>query len=120
MAVSHNLGKLGEEMAVAYLLNRGYSILSRNWRCGKKEIDIIASEGNQIVFVEVKTRDEGFLVHPSESVSVKKQRNIIFAAQKWIELNKPDGEARFDIITIIAGKEKSDIDHIINAWYPTL
>ena len=107
-------------MATAYLLNKGYSILSRNWRCGKKEIDIIAAEGTEIVFVEVKTRDESFLVHPNESVSVKKQRNIIFAAQKWIELNKPDGEARFDIITIITGKEKNDVEHIINAYYPTL
>ena len=120
MAVSHNLGKRGEEMAAGYLIKRGYSILSRNWRCGKKEIDIIASGDNQIVFVEVKTRDENFLVHPTESVSVKKQRNIIFAAQKWIELNRHEGEARFDIITIVTGKEKSTIEHIINAWYPTL
>jgi putative endonuclease len=120
MAESHTLGKRGEMMAADYLTERGYSIVARNWRSGKKEIDIIAATDTRIVFVEVKTRDEGYLVHPDEAVSVKKQRNIIFAAQKWIELNKPSLEARFDIITIIRGHRKNIIEHTIDAYYPTL
>ncbi|MCA1757183.1 MAG: YraN family protein [Bacteroidales bacterium] len=120
MADSHILGKRGEMMAANYLTGKGYSILARNWRSGKKEIDIIAAIDNIIVFVEVKTRDEGFLVHPDEAVSVKKQRNIIFAAQKWIDLHKHSGEARFDIITIIRSREKNIIEHTVNAYYPTL
>lgn len=120
MADSHILGKRGEMMAADYLSGKGYTIVARNWRCGKKEIDIIATTEKMIVFVEVKTRDEGFLIHPDEAVSVKKQRNIIFAAQKWIDLNQPAGEARFDIITIIRGSEKNIIEHTIDAYYPTL
>ncbi len=85
MAEFHNLGQAGEEEAVKYLEERGYKILMRNWKAGKHEIDIIAETNEFIVFVEVKTRSEDYLVNPSEAVTREKQRSIIFAADTFIK-----------------------------------
>ncbi len=120
MAESHSLGKRGENIAVRYLLEKGYSILERNWTTGRKEIDIIAEDNNNIVFVEVKTRTIDFQIHPREAVSVPKQRNMIFAAQRYIERKLPEKEARFDIISIVVDGRKFGLEHIEDAFYPTL
>lgn len=120
MAESHSLGKTGEQAAIKYLEDNGYRILEHNWVTGHKEIDIIAEESNYIVFVEVKTRVRDFKVHPRDAVSVPKQRNIIYAAETYIKRNDIDKEARFDIISIVADGPKHEIEHIENAFYPTL
>ena len=120
MADSHNLGKFGEEVAVKHLTDNGYRIIDRNWSTGKREIDIIAEDDNFIVFVEVKTRRPDFQLHPRDAVSVPKQRNLVFAAQTWIERNSPEKEARFDIITVITDGRSREIEHIEHAFYPTL
>lgn len=120
MADSHKLGKFGEQVAVRHLTDNGYQIIARNWTTGKREIDIIAENENNIVFIEVKTRMADYQVHPRDAVSVPKQRNIIFAAQTWIERNITDKEARFDIITVISDGKQREIEHIENAFYPTL
>ncbi len=120
MAESHSLGKRGEIKAVDHLLSNGYKILERNWSTGHKEIDIIAEDDNYLVFVEVKTRSIDFRVHPRDAISVPKQRNIIFAAQTYIERNLPQKEARFDIISIVFDGRHFDIEHVIDAFYPTL
>ena len=77
MAESHNLGKKGEDLAVEHLWGKGYKILNRNWKSGKHEIDIIAENKDFIVFVEVKTRSENFLMSPASAGSTReKQRSI--------------------------------------------
>lgn len=113
-------GIMGEELAAAYLWQHGYTIRDRNWRSGKTEIDIIAENKDYIVFVEVKTRSAGYQVHPRDAVSVPKQRTIIFAASNYIDRYKLDKEARFDIITVITDGISSEVEHIENAYYPTL
>jgi len=120
MADSHNLGKRGEEIALKHLTDNGYRIIARNWSTGKKEIDIIAEDDHHIVFVEVKTRMPDFQLHPRDAVSVPKQRNIIYAADTWIQRNMPSKEARFDIISVITDGRRSEIEHIEHAFYPTL
>lgn len=120
MAESHKLGKRGEEIALKHLTDNGYRILARNWSTGKKEIDIIAENDHFIVFVEVKTRMPDFQLHPRDAVSVPKQRNLIYAAQTWIERNCPEKEARFDIISIVTDGRMQEIEHIEHAFYPTL
>ena len=120
MADSHSLGKRGEKVAADYLLSKGYTILEKNWSTGKREIDIIASDDNYIVFVEVKSRTADFQVHPRDAVSVPKQRNIIFAAQTYIERKQPEQEARFDIISIVFEGKYHKLEHIEDAFYPTL
>jgi len=120
MANSHSLGRKGEHRAVEYLAGKGYTILRTNWTSKHREIDIIAEDGNFIVFIEVKTRTAGFSLHPRQAVSVPKQRNIISAAQAFLRENDTDKEARFDIITIISGGGKNELEHIKDAFYPTL
>lgn len=120
MADFHNLGQAGEEEAVKYLAERGYKILMRNWKAGKHEIDIIAETNEFIVFVEVKTRSEDFLINPSEAVTREKQRSIIFAADTFIKRYGIDKESRFDIITVIKKGISFQTEHIEDAFYPTL
>lgn len=120
MAEFHNLGQAGEEEAVKYLEEKGYKILMRNWKAGKHEIDIIAETNDFIVFVEVKTRSEDYLLDPSEAVTREKQRSIIFAADTFIKRYNIDKESRFDIITVIKKGSSFHTDHIENAFYPTL
>jgi putative endonuclease len=114
------LGPRGEELAAAYLMENGYSIRDRNWRSGKTEIDIIAENNDYIVFVEVKTRSADYQVHPAEAVNVPKQRTIINAASNYINRNGLAKEARFDIITVIISRTGRQVDHIENAFYPTI
>ena len=120
MAESHDLGKKGEDLAADYLGNAGFKILRRNWKSGKLELDIIAENRDFIVFVEVKTRSEDFQMHPVTAINREKQRSMIYAADAYIQRNSVDKESRFDIITVIIKGESHQIDHIENAFYPTL
>lgn len=120
MTESHNLGKKGEDQAVKHLADAGYKILRRNWRSGKLEIDIIAENKDFIVFAEVKTRSEDFLEDPRTAITREKQRSMIFAAENYIKWNNIDKESRFDVITVVKKGDSFVIDHIENAFYPTL
>jgi len=120
MSDKHSLGPRGEELAAGYLTKQGYKIRHRNWRSGRTEIDIIAENDLCIIFVEVKSRSAGYSVHPSEAVNVPKQRTIIFAASNYIDTYGIEKEARFDIITVVFSGSAGEIDHIENAYYPTM
>ena len=120
MADSHNLGIEGEALAKKHLLEKGYKILHLNWKSGKREIDIIAENKDFIVFVEVKTRTDDFHMHPRHAVTSEKQKSIIFAAQNYLERYKIDKESRFDIISIISDGKSIEVEHIEDAFYPTL
>jgi putative endonuclease len=110
------LGKRGELIAVDYLKARGFNILETNWRTKHKEIDIIALDKNEIVFIEVKTRKNNYFGDPEEAVNLKKQKLLINAAENYIISNKIDLEARFDIISVICDGNKYDINHIKEAF----
>ncbi len=120
MAKSHSLGKKGELLAIKYLIDNAYMILEKNWVTGKKEIDIIAEDEEFIIFIEVKTRMSDFQVHPREAVSVPKQRNIIYAAHTYLQRKNIEKEARFDIITVVVDGTGHELEHIKDAFYPTL
>ncbi len=120
MAESHILGQKGEELATDYLIKTGYKILFRNWLWGKHEIDIIAENEDLIIFVEVKTRNDDFQMHPVTAVTRDKQRSIIRAADGYIQKYNINKEGRFDVITLIKKDDTFDIDHIEAAFYPTL
>lgn len=111
-------GSRGEQDAARFLRDSGYDILETNWHYRRKEIDIIASDGTFIVFVEVKTRKNNDFGEPEEAVNTKKQKIIIHAANAYITRNKIDLEARFDIISILYEGNKPRIHHIIDAFYP--
>jgi putative endonuclease len=120
MAESHNLGQKGEDVAVEHLKKAGFKILSKNWKWGKHEIDIVAENKDFIVFAEVKTRAEDFHMHPVTAITRDKQKSIIFAADGYIRKFNIDKESRFDVITVIKKNEEFDVDHIEDAFYPTL
>ena len=120
MADSHILGHDGEEKAVDYLLKKGYRILHRNWKSGKKELDIVAENDDNIVFVEVKTRSKDFNAGPRDTISDHKRKMLIYAADSYIQRYNINKESRFDIVTIVTTDRNEEIDHIEDAFYPTL
>ncbi|MBQ2853507.1 MAG: YraN family protein [Bacteroidales bacterium] len=120
MASHNELGAIGEQVAQEYLLKHGYQILEKNWVCGHKEIDIIAKIDDTIVFVEVKTRRNTFLVEPEITVDVYKQRHIIWAANSYVTRYQYDLDVRFDIISIVVdNNNEKKIEHIQDAFYPS-
>lgn len=115
----HNItGEKGEQMAVNFLKRKGYSILETNWRFSHYELDIIAQIGNDIVFVEVKTRTTTSHGFPEDSVSQKKAENLFEAAEVYLEENKIENDIRFDIISIIIKKGRTEIRHIEDGISP--
>ena len=113
-------GNSGENTACLFLESKGYNIIERNYRAYRKEIDIIARKDGYIIFAEVKTRSSVKYGVPSESVNLKKQQHIIFAAKMFLLANKQysDHQPRFDVIEIYRDKKsgKDYVRHIDNAF----
>ncbi len=120
MNESQDLGQKGEKHAAALLEEKGYTIRHRNWRTGKLEVDIVAENEEFVVFVEVKTRTEDFLVEPRNAVNREKQRSMMFAAENYIKRYDIGKEGRFDIITLVWNGKTFVADHIEDAFYSTL
>jgi len=117
MADHNELGALGEEEAVKFLIKNGYRIKERNWRFAKAELDIIAENDEWLVMVEVKTRSNDAFGNPEEFVSRAKQKHLIRAANRYLELFPTDKDTRFDIISIVI-EPKFLLEHIPEAFYP--
>jgi len=120
MAEHNDLGKTGEELALAFLRSKDYSIRETNWRFGKDEIDIIAQEKDNLVIVEVKTRSSSYFGEPEIFVNKRKQQFLVRAANSYITRKNVDLETRFDIVSIIISNGKHRVHHIEDAFYPTL
>ncbi|MBI1184265.1 YraN family protein [bacterium] len=118
MAQHNETGNKGEELAARYLRGKGYSIIEQNWRHSHLEIDIIAKIGFDIVFVEVKTLRNTSHGFPEQAVTRKKAENLFKAATAYLEDNKLDNEIRFDIISILITKGKTEIRHIEDGISP--
>ena len=116
MAKHNEKGKIGEELAIEYLINHGYKVLHTNWRAGHLEVDIIAQKNNILVFCEVKCRSSSAFGDPESFVTRQKQQHIIKAAANYVERNRWQGESRFDIVSILTGGETVKINHIENAY----
>ena len=96
-----NIGKIGESLAVKHLKARGYRILAQNYRVRRGEIDLIAGDGEFIVFVEVKTRRSLKFGLPQAAVTLQKQRQISKVALAYLQAqNLLDAPCRFDVIAI--------------------
>jgi putative endonuclease len=120
MSEHYDLGIAGETIAANYLKKEGYEILGRNLFFKKAELDIVARKGNDLVFVEVKTRTQGSLMSPEQAVDWKKQKMIIAGAADYVEQSDLDLDARFDIITVVVNGSDSKIEHIEAAFYPSV
>ncbi|REJ82982.1 MAG: YraN family protein [Bacteroidetes bacterium] len=120
MMDAKELGKLGEEMAVSFLSEKAYEILFRNYIYDRAETDIVAKDGNEIVFIEVKSRMSAYLSDPALLVSRKKQNQIIKVADHVMKEHFPDHNFRFDIIIVITNNKYTSIEHIEEAFYPMI
>lgn len=117
MAEHNELGKLGEELALKFLRNEGYTILETNWVFQKAEIDIIAQKDNILAVVEVKTRSSIDFGLPQDFVKPKKMQLLVKAANEFVVQNNLDVNVRFDIIALHKESENFNIEHIEEAFY---
>jgi len=118
LAQHYELGIRGEAIAKGFLLSKGYVILETNWRFNKLEVDIIADNGETLVFVEVKTRSSNNFGKPEEAVDFDKKMNLINAAEAYLNFLHAEMEVRFDILAIILNEDTTEINHIEDAFYP--
>ena len=107
-------GKMGEDIAVNYLKNKGYTIITTGFRSRFGEIDIIAKNKEYLTFTEVKLRKNNNFAHAREHVGKVKQRKIIATANIWLAGHKNEQQPRFDVIEIYT--DPQDIIHIENAF----
>ncbi len=117
MAEHNELGRLGEEMAAAYLQKQGYEILETNWVFQKAEIDIIAQKGGVLAVVEVKTRSTLDFGLPQDFVKPRKIQLLVKAINEYIIQNDLDTEVRFDIIAIHKNENGFETEHLENAFF---
>lgn len=100
-ASTHSAGRRGEDRAVAFLRASGYRILERNFRCKLGELDIIARDGDALVFVEVRTRSHGRQGSALEAVSAAKQRQVVRVASYYLASRRMESApCRFDVVGI--------------------
>ncbi|MEV5882945.1 YraN family protein [Streptomyces sp. NPDC052020] len=98
------LGRYGEDLAARRLSETGMTVLERNWRCGRTgEIDIVARDGDVLVFCEVKTRRGGRFEHPMAAVRPEKAERLRRLAERWIQAHgaAPTGGARIDLVGVV-------------------
>jgi putative endonuclease len=110
-------GQQGEKIASDFLKKNGYKILETNFRCSLGEIDIIAREKEEIVFVEVKTRKSGEWGYPEQAVGIKKQKKLSQLALLYFQKkNLTNFKARFDVVAITLSTAENEIKIIQNAF----
>jgi putative endonuclease len=115
---SLELGREGERLAADLLERRGWTILERNYRAGRKEVDLIARRGALVAFVEVKSRSGTGFGHPLEAITWKKRREISAVARQWWAAHPGVGRIyRFDAVAVFFGPEgPTRIEHVEDAW----
>lgn len=115
--VVHGLGLKGELAARRFLRRKGWRILESNFQCRFGELDLIAKDGDCLVFCEVKTRSEGMIALPQESVTYAKQQKMIKTALCWLQSKDMELPMRFDVIAVTAdAKGRLAVEHLENAF----
>jgi putative endonuclease len=117
VAQHNELGKKGEQLAVDYLQTQGYTIVKRNYRFEKAEVDIIAQKQDILAIIEVKTRSTIDFGNPQDFVKPKQIQRLVKAVNEYVTVNDLDVEVRFDIIAIVKTGKDFDVEHIENAFY---
>ena len=123
MAEHNDLGKWGEDEAVLYLEAQGYTIVDRDWRLGRRDLDILAytPDGNTLVVVEVKTRAGEDFLQPELAVTPGKMRNLAIATDAYVRSRHINTEIRFDIIAIVGSEHQvKSLQHLKEAFNPML
>ena len=118
MALSHELGRWGEELAARHLAAHGWTILQRNFRLGHKEVDLVVRRRGVVAFVEVKSRSGIAFGHPLEAITRAKRREIERVARAWVARHGRPGDVyRFDAVAVIRGEgAPPTVEHVEDAW----
>ena len=113
MYLKHEIGKFGEDIAINYLEKLGYKIIERNFMAKQGEIDIIAMDKKELVFIEVKTRTNDIYGHPVEAVNFFKQKHWLNTVKYYLYINHMENEfVRFDVIEVYLNKNSYRVNHI--------
>lgn len=117
MARHNDTGSWGEQIARDYLVTQGYAIVQTNWRMHHLEVDILATKGRRMIFVEVKTRsDDAF--DPLDAVDDRKRSRLVRAADVYLRSLDFPWEAQYDIVTIVGNPHDYRLEHIPDAFFP--
>lgn len=116
MAQHNELGIKGEQLAIDYLIKKGYQILERNWRYLKAEVDIIARKENILIAIEVKTRSSAYFGNPQDFITKKKIQLLVLAMNAYVDMKHLDDEIRFDVIAMLKSNGQFKIEHIEDAF----
>ena len=115
--MSRQRGDAAESAVVKFLELRGYTIVARNFACRWGEIDIIATMGRTLCFVEVRMKSSSVWGDPSQTVTFSKQRKIVKTALYYLARHPAAAQMlRFDVVAVIGGGESPQIDHLPNAF----
>ena len=106
MASHNKLGKEAEEMAVNYLVKNGYEILHCNWRYSHYELDIVGKKNDLLKIVEVKSLHSSAIKYPEQSVTKKKFKDLLKAADHFLFRHREHTHVQFDILSIVVSKDK--------------
>ena len=117
MGKHNEFGQEGEQIAVDYLIKKGYKIKYRNYRYLKSEIDIIAQKDDVLAIIEVRSRSTGFIENIAETITKKKIGLLVSGADHYVIENDLDVEVRFDVVTILKNLNVLEIEHLENAFY---
>ena len=109
-------GRRGEARAARYLKGLGYRIIMRNYRAPSGEVDIIAMDGDTLVFVEVKARKGDSFGSPMEAVDQRKQKKITDAALFYLSSLREQPPARFDVVGVLLRGWRAELEHIKDAF----
>lgn len=119
MAEHNEVGKWGEDIACDELVKLGFTVVERNWRIGKCEVDIIARRDSLFVFAEVKTRSD-FDEDPLDAIDTRKIRNLVRAADAYLKAQALPAFGRFDLFSVRGNPEHFELEHIADAFSPSL
>ena len=111
-------GRRGEDAALAWLEERGFRLLDRNWRSGHKEIDLVVESDARIHFVEVKTLTPPAAIRPAEKVDGHKQAALVTAAGSYMASRHIVKEVQFDVVSVILGDGLPEVEYIPDAFIP--
>ncbi|WOC41095.1 YraN family protein [Polaribacter sp. HL-MS24] len=116
MASHNELGTKGEQLAIDFLVHKGYTIREKNYRYLKAEVDIIAQKKNILAAIEVKTRSSDYFGNPQDFITPKKIKLLVSAIDHYVVERDLDVSVRFDIIAIIYDKNRHKIEHLKDAF----
>lgn len=114
---TQDLQRVGEDAAARYLERRGYRILARNWRKKLGELDLVATRGATLVFVEVKARRSAEFVDPALGVDHRKQRRLRRVASAYLAMERPRfADCRFDVVSVVLDAKRPRVEHTVAAF----